>query len=61
MYWQQIWPALIVSVALWVSSPWFVLLTAGVVVLFWPRVRNGFRNLYYTAVNELRRLRALRS
>jgi GT2 family glycosyltransferase/4-hydroxybenzoate polyprenyltransferase len=61
MYWQQIWPALIVSVALWVSSPWFVLLTAGVVVLFWPRVRNGVRNLVQTSSNEVRRLRAQRS
>lgn len=60
MYWQQIWPALILSVALWVSSPWFSVLTVGIVVLFWPRVRSGFLNLFRTSANELRRLLAVR-
>ena len=41
MYWHQIWPALLVSGALAVGDPWYLALTAFVVVVFWPRVREG--------------------
>jgi 1,4-dihydroxy-2-naphthoate octaprenyltransferase len=55
MYWYQIWPALLLSVALAVSDPWYVLLVGLVALLFWPRVRSGLGIFRREARRELRR------
>jgi GT2 family glycosyltransferase/4-hydroxybenzoate polyprenyltransferase len=58
MYWYQIWPALVLSVALAVQDPWYLLLVAFVVVLFWFRVRSGFEVFGRTVMGEYGRHRA---
>lgn len=60
LYWQQIWPALLLGVALVASDPAHVGLLVLVVVLFWPRVRRGLGALRRTVANELRNRRARR-
>lgn len=57
MYWYQIWPALLLSIGLAVSNPWYLLLVAFVVVLFWYRVRSGFTAWFQSARGELHRRR----
>ena len=57
MYWYQIWPALLLSVALAVSDPWYLLLVGFVVVLFWFRVRSGFTVFFDCLVAERSRRR----
>jgi GT2 family glycosyltransferase len=55
MYWYQIWPALLLSLGLSVWEPWYLLLTAFIVVLFGPRVRSGFGAFFHSARHELAR------
>jgi 4-hydroxybenzoate polyprenyltransferase len=50
--WTQIWPALVLSLALAVRDPWNLALTAVVVVLFWPRLRAGLVHLRAVLANE---------
>lgn len=57
LYWYQIWPALLLSVALVVTDVWYLLLVALVLVLFWPRVRSAVGILYRETVRELRQRR----
>jgi hypothetical protein len=61
MYWYQIWPSLLLSVGLAVWDPWYLLLLAFVVVLFWYRVRSGFAVFFRCVAAELRRRRGTTS
>ncbi len=56
LYWQQIWPALLVSLGLAVWDPWYLLLTSFIAVLFWPRLRRGLGSLRYGARDAVRRV-----
>lgn len=52
LYWTQIWPALLLSLALAVRDPAYLALTALVVVLFWPRLRAGLAVVPAVLANE---------
>ncbi len=52
LYWTQIWPALLLSLALAVHDPAYLALTALVVVLFWPRLRAGLAVVPAVLANE---------
>lgn len=60
MYWYRLWPALLLSLGLAAWEPWYLLLTALVLLLFWPHARSGFEVWLRTVSGERRRLRAAR-
>ncbi len=60
LYWYQIWPALLLGGGLAVWQPWYLVLIAWVLVLFWPRVRSGLGIFRRELWRELRRHRAAR-
>jgi 4-hydroxybenzoate polyprenyltransferase len=57
LYWTQIWPAFLVSIALVGQDPWNVVLVGVVLALFWPRLRSGLGAIRHAARHELTRTR----
>lgn len=57
MYWYQLWPALLVSLGLAASDPWYLLLVGLVALLFWPRLRSSAEVAARVHLGELRRIR----
>lgn len=55
LYWTQIWPALLLSLALAAQDPAYLALTALVAVLFWSRLRAGLAVLPAVVAGERRR------
>jgi hypothetical protein len=53
LYWYQIWPALLLGLALTVGDPAYLLLLGGVILLFWPRVRSGVTIFWRESRREL--------
>ena len=50
--WYRTWPALLLSLGLATTDPWYLLLSALVVVLFWPQVRGGLAAFRFNLVRE---------
>jgi hypothetical protein len=62
MYWYQVWPGVIVSLGLAADSePAYLLLTAFIVALLWPRLPNSLAAFKNASLHELQRHAQARS
>ncbi len=61
LYWTQIWPALLTSIALVAVDPWNLVLTGLVLLLFGPRARAALRTAQTVLRHELTRVRGPRA
>lgn len=55
LYWYQIWPALLLAVALTIQEPWYAGLLVLELVVFAPRVAGGVRVLRREVTREVNR------
>lgn len=60
LYWYQIWPALLLSLGLAAWDPWYLLLVAWWLVLFWRRIRSAGEVIRQSLATERHRHRAVR-